>query len=96
MAKLTNLVSQSKYVAILDSGAMDTVTGELWMSTYIDSLEEAEKVKVRCRESKNFYHFGDGNAVSAIKNVDIPIIIGNKRATLNTDVVQNDIPLLLS
>ena len=96
MAKSRNLVSESRYAAILDSGAMDTVTGESWMNTYIDSLEEAEKVKVRCRESKNFYHFGDGNTVSAIKDVDIPIIIGNKRATLNTNVVQNDILLLLS
>ena len=66
------------------------------MNPYIDSLEEAEKVKVRSRESKNFYHFGDGNTIPAIKNVDIPTITGNKRVKLNTDKVQNNIPLLLS
>ena len=33
----------------------------------------------------------DGNTVPAIKNVDIPVIVGNKRVILNTDVLQNDI-----
>ena len=36
------------------------------------------------------------HTVPATKNVDIPIIIANKRVTLNTDVVLKDIPLLLS
>ena len=94
--KLKNLVSESSNAAILDSGATNTVTGESWKNTSIDSSPEAEKAKIRCRESKNFYHFEDGNTVSTIKNVDILIIKDNKRVTLNTDVVQNDIPLLLS
>ena len=59
------------------------------MDTYIDTL-------VWWRESKNLYCFGDGNTVPAIKNVDISIIIGNKRVTLNTDVIQNGTPLQLS
>ena len=95
-AKLRFLVSESRNTEILDSGATNTVTDECWMNTYIDSLEEAEKAKPRWRESKNSYCFGDGNMVSAIKNVDVPIIIGNKRVTLNTDIVQNDMSLLLS
>ena len=82
--------------AILDSGATNTVTGKSWMNIYTDSFEEAEKAKVRYRESKNFYPLGDGNKVSTIKNVDIPIIFGNERVTLNTDIVQNNIPLPLS
>ena len=52
-AKLRNLVSELRNAAILDSGALNTVTGESQINTYIDSLEEAEKTKVRCRESKN-------------------------------------------
>ena len=75
---MRNLVSELRNAAILDSEATDTVTGESWMNTYIGSLEEAEKPKVRCRDSKNSYRFGDGNTVTAIKNVNIHIIIGNK------------------
>ena len=52
--KLRNLVSESRNAAILDSGATNTVTDKLWMNSYIDTLEEAEKVKFRCKESKNF------------------------------------------
>ena len=33
------------------------------MKSYIDSLEEVQKVKVRYREGKNLYHFQDGNTV---------------------------------
>ena len=67
------------------------------MNTCIDCIEEVKKfIKVRCRESKNLYCFWDGKTVPVIKNVDIPIIIDNKRVTLNTDIVQDDIPLLLS
>ena len=75
---MRNVVSELRNAAILDSGATNTVTGKSWMNTYIGSLEEAEKPKVRCRDSKNSYCFGDGNTVTAIKNVNIHIIIGNK------------------
>ena len=67
LAKLRTLVSESRNA--------NTVTGASWMNTYIDSLEDEEKVKVRCRESENFCCFVDGNTVPAIKNVDIPMII---------------------
>ena len=52
--KLRNLVSESRNAAILDSGATNTVTDKLWINSYIDTLEEVEKVKFRCKESKNF------------------------------------------
>ena len=49
------MVSESRNAAILNSGATNTVTGTSWMNTSIGILEEAEKVRVRFRESKNFY-----------------------------------------
>ena len=70
---MRNLVSELRNAAILDSEATNTVTGESWMNTYIGSLEEAEKPKVWCRESKNSYRCGDGRTVTAIKTLSLVI-----------------------
>ena len=75
-AKLGNPIFESRNSAILDSGATNTVTGKSQMTNYIDSLQEAEKVKFRCRESKNSYCFGDDNRVLAIKILTfLPLLV---------------------
>ena len=66
------MVSESRNAAILNSGATNTVTGTSWMNTSIGVLEEAEKVRVRFRESKNFYCFKDGNIIPATKTLIFP------------------------
>ena len=76
-AKLKNLVSESRNSAILDSGATNTVTGESWMNTYIESLDDQDN-KITFRDSTNVYRFGDGKTVPATRNVDIPVMIGNR------------------
>ena len=54
-AKLRNLVSESRNVAALDIGATNAATGTSWMNTYIDSLEKAEKAKVRCLDKVRIF-----------------------------------------
>ena len=81
---------------MLDSGASNSVTGESWMNTYIESLDDQDKAKIVFRESTNVYRFGDNKTIPATRNTDIPVVIGSKQFTLNTDAVPNDIPLLLS
>ena len=54
LASLKNLVSESKKSAITDIGATNTVTGESWMNTYIESLDDKDKAKLVFRDSANF------------------------------------------
>ncbi|XP_057310220.1 ubiquitin carboxyl-terminal hydrolase 20-like [Hydractinia symbiolongicarpus] len=42
------------------------------------------------------FKFGDSEAVCSIKRVILPVIIGSKEVNLETEVVPNEIPLLLS
>ena len=42
------------------------------------------------------YRFGDGNLIPAILNVNLPVTIAEKQVYINTDIMPNDIPLLLS
>ena len=66
------------------------------MNTYIEILDDQDKAKIVFRDRTNVYRFGDGKNILATRNVNIPVVIGSKQFTLNTDVVPNDIPLLLS
>ena len=66
------------------------------MNTCIESLDDQDKAKIVFRDSTNVYRFGDSKTILATKNVDISVVIRSKQFTLNTDVVPNDILLLLS
>ena len=62
----------------------------------MSSLSENEKQKVNCHPVNNTYRFGKGKLFPALQDVDILLILRHKKVVLNTDVVANDIPLLLS
>ena len=66
------------------------------MNTYIESSDDQDKAKIVFRDSTNVYRFGDGKTITATRNTDIPVVIGSKQFTLNTDAVPNDTPSLLS
>ena len=82
--------------AVLDCGAAGTVCGDIWMKCYIDSLDEDEKNKIVYKSSNNKFKFGDGEKVCSQQLVRIPALIGQRKIFIETDVVNKNIPLLLS
>ena len=84
---LKTLVGESWNSALLDSGATNTVTGEKWLNTYLESLSELEQSNVRYNSSNNVYRFGDGQLVPALRNADIPAMLGDQKVLLNVDIV---------
>ena len=52
--------------------------------------------KVVESKSETKFKFGDGNTLQAIKEVKIPAQIRNKKVDIHTDVINNELPLLLS
>ena len=80
--------------AVLDSGCTKTVCGESWLNNCIDTLSADDKQKVV--ESESNFKFKFGNTVQAIKEVKIPLQIRNKEVDIHTDVINNELPLLLS
>ena len=93
---MKTLVYESLSTAILDSGVTATVAGRVWMECYLDSLTEKEKSRVGYAESNTSFCFSAGEIVSSIGKVTIPAIIGSKSVTVEVDLVDKDIPLLLS
>ena len=93
---MQQFVGESLGAAVLDSGASKTVCGNTWMSCYIDALSLDEKASVLHSDSSTVFKFGDGKRVPSTKKMTVPACIGNQRVMIETDVIDSDIPLLLS
>ena len=93
---INKFVGETFNHAVLDSGCTKTVCGESWLNNYIDTISADDKQKVVESKSDTKLKFGDGNTVQAIKEVKIPAQIGNKEVDIHTDIINNELPLLLS
>ena len=94
--KLSELLSETWNAAILDTGATKTVAGKTWVDNYISSLPQFERDQVEFKECSTAYRFGDGKGVSAKESVTLPTTIGDMSLWISTDIIEKDIPLLLS
>ena len=94
--KLNNLVRESQGCAVLDTGCSTTVCGTQWLKMYMDSLDDFERQQVTESPSSATFTFGDGTTIKSVKKLTLPCWIAGIRATLSTDVVDCNIPLLLS
>ena len=66
-----------------------------WLSSYIESLDESDKDKVKQSCSQNNFKFGGGRQLRSQGVYCIPALAAGKEVTIQTDVVAADIPLLL-
>ena len=94
--KLEALLEESQGCAVLDSGCSNTVCGVQWFNNYIGQLTEYEMSKIVERSSTSTFTFGDGSTVPSIKKVTLPCYIGGVKSEITTDVVECNVPLLLS
>ena len=94
--KQQDLVNASDGRAVLDTGCPHTVCGEPWLAKYIEKLSDDDCKSIEIEESEQSFTFGDGNNIKSNRKMKIPVWIGGKRGTLSTDVVDTNIPLLLS
>ena len=94
--KLDKLVSESKNCAVIDTGCTNSVCGINWLSEYMKELTDYEKTLVKEEGSNSSFTFGNGVSVSSMKKITFPCCIGDMRATITTDVVDCNLPLLMS
>ena len=94
--KVRKLVSEAKECAVLDTGCALTVCGQSWLSDYLESLSEFERSKIIESSSAATFTFGDGKSFPSLKKLVIPCWIGKQRAYITTNVVECNIPLLMS
>ena len=68
----------------------------MWLQCYLDALNKSDKSSVQEQESSSKLKFGDGVVQTSLKKVIIPADINGTRVKIETDVIDNSLPLLLS
>ena len=94
--RMKNLIGESFGMAGLDSGCTKSVTGEMWLDEYLQTLSEQDRLQISERSNDATFQFGDGAEVISSKLVKIPVVIGSKKFFIEANVVKNELPLLLS
>ena len=82
--------------AVLDSACSSTVCGESWLKEYMSSLDENIKGRVIQKEGNRVFKFGGGTKLKSKGEFTLPAIMAGKNVQIKTDIVESDIPLLLS
>ena len=93
---LTLLSSKTNNLALIDSGASKTVCGKRWFDTYESSLDVNDRKKIKEEESMCQFRFGDGVVTKSNIVKIIPTTICGKDVAIKANVVDNDIPMLIS
>ena len=94
--KFQIFVAEAAKSAVVDTACTKTVGGLHWFNSYIDSLDEEQRKKVKIFESNTSFKFGDGRQVKSQKRARIPAQIENKSCLIEMEIVKENIPLLLS
>ena len=81
---------------MLDSGCTKTVCGNVWLQYYLDTLSEDDLSHVVTKPSKNMFKFGDSKMIKSTKMMHILVRLAGVPIMSTTDVIDYDIPLLLS
>ena len=90
------LGKESVQMAVLDSACASTVAGRGWYDDYKESLSEEDRKKVIVRPGEKVYKFGGKGLYKSVSEVEIPAHIGTEAVMIKADIVESDIPLLLS
>ena len=90
------LLKEALSTGVLDTGAPDNVSGRLWIEEYIKTLTADERKQITRTYSNKQYKFGDSKPMKATENIKLPMTIANEKVYMCTDVVEVNIPLLIS
>ena len=85
---------QASCSARLDTACVRTVCGQQWFDGYKEQLNEP--VNQVLPSGNSSFKFGAGPVIQSLGAYDLPVVIAGEKMLLRTDVVDTDIPLLLS
>ena len=93
---LNALLAETLGMAIVDSACSKTVCGQVWMDAYKDQLSDHDKASIKEVPSSTKFRFGDGALCISKSLVTFPAVIGKRKVSIEANVVEAEIPLLLS
>ena len=82
---------------VLDTGCIESVTGDVWANDMLMSLHPNTREKVKVEASSRRFKFGGGQTRDSMGTFHIPCSLEGVNTVLAVDVVkQHDLPCLLS
>lgn len=94
--QLCFMVKECGMKGVIDSACSKTVAGIHYINDYVELLPDHQRSLIDDgNPSKTIYQFGGGERRASIKTVNLPVIIGEVKITIKTEVVEADIPLLI-
>lgn len=82
--------------AVLDSACTSTVAGKQWLDTFMESMDPEDRKNITVTPSAKVFKFGAGEVKKSLGTYEIPCKMTGVKVLLSTDVVDTNIPLLLS
>ena len=92
----SSLLEQTVGSAILDSGCAKSVCGSIWYQCYLDTLPKHVASTLRPAKSESVFRFGNGSEIKSKFQVTLPCRLAGKDVGISADVIDSDIPLLIS
>ena len=94
---LPQFLKETINCAILDCGCVKSVCGSKWLDIYTQSLSKDEQEQIDEKPSNARFRFGVGGPVyTSERKINLPAILGKKKVLIETDIIDCDLPLLLS
>ena len=87
---------RSSEEALLDSCCSANVMGKQWKDIFIDAMSDEDKSEIRHFKGGTVFRFGGEPPVRSTEKIEFPCYVLGERSTMIADVVDRDIPLLIS
>ena len=81
---------------LLDTCCTSNVMGKSWKEKFVEHLPKLDQKEVELMSTESRFRFGGDDPVPAIERIKFPCYILGKRTSMIADVVDRDIPLLMS
>ena len=88
---------KARGAAALDSCCTASVCGQTWMNMFLEELDDIDKEKVEGPfDSQKSFGFGNNGELESQRYYIIPVEMARKKTRMKVEVIQSDIPLLMS
>ena len=90
---MTEKISKSE---IIDTACTKTVAGKQWFDNFKANLTKHSLDEIQYFPKSTRFKFGDGRKVQSTMRVIFPVMLAGKYCKINAEIVDENIPLLLS
>lgn len=97
---MSTLLYEALNHGVLDTGCLTSVAGKLWYEQYVETLLARGNIKSKSEmvvtSSKRSFKFGSGDSYGSLGRVKLPAYIENEMIYIEADIIDLDLPLLIS